>query len=82
MIILASLAMFGAGIWGTYMIRVDYDPIHLVPKRSYLKQWIDKADEEFPNDGWGVSIYTEAIPYTVENFEKIDQAGAVKINKQ
>jgi Niemann-Pick C1 protein len=72
-IIIITLGMFGAGVWGTYSIKVEYDPIHLVPKASYLKEWLDKNDVDFPNDGWGVSFYTERVPYTVAEFEKIDQ---------
>ena len=72
LIILFAAAMFGIGIWGTYEIKVEYDPITLIPEGSYLRSWLDQKEVNFPSDGWGVFIYTQDISYTMQDFEKID----------
>ena len=71
-IVLLTAAMFGIGIWGTYEIKVEYNPITLIPKASYLRSWLDQKNVDFPSDGWGVIIYTQEISYTMQDFEKID----------
>ena len=71
-IVLLTAAMFGVGIWGTYEIQVEYNPITLVPEGSYFRAWLDQKDVNFPSDGWGVIIYTQEISYTMQDFEKID----------
>ena len=72
LIVLATAAMFGIGIWGTYEMKVEYNPITLIPDGSYFKEWLDQRDVDFPSDGWGVIVYTQGISYTMEDFEKID----------
>ena len=71
-VILLTCAMVAVGIWGACKIGVDYDPMNLLPEESYLKAWIKENDLDFPTDGWGVLIYTQEIPYTLRDFEKID----------
>ena len=60
------------GIWGAYEIRVEYDFVILVPDGSYLTSWLNQNAIAFPSDGPGVTIYTQDISYTVEDFEKIE----------
>ena len=72
-IILLTIGMCAMGIWGSYHLQVDYDPITLLPKDSYLRLWIDQNEVDFPTDGWGVNFYTQDISYTLDNFEKLDK---------
>ena len=60
------------GIWGTSQIHVEYDFVNLLPRGSYMRAWIDRNAADFPSDGAAVTIYTQEITYTVEDFEKID----------
>ena len=72
-IILITASMCAMGIWGTYNLQVNYDPITLLPKDSYLRLWLDQNEVDFPTDGWGVNFYTQDIAYTLDDFEKIDK---------
>ena len=72
MIILLTVSMCAVGVWGVYELRVNYDPINLLPKESYLRSWIDQNDIDFPTDGWAVNFFTQEISYNLEDFEKID----------
>ena len=71
-VLLITCAMVAVGIWGACEVMVDYDPMNLLPEESYLKAWIKQNDVDFPTDGWGVLIYSQGIPYTLKDFEKID----------
>ena len=72
LVILITCAMVAIGVWGACEIRVDYDPINLLPEESYLKDWIEQNDIDFPTDGWGVLIYSQGVPYSLKDFESID----------
>ena len=54
------------GLWGSYCIRQEFDPILLLPRFSYLRQFIDRQRELTPRNGWSAQIYTGPI-YDVEN---------------
>lgn len=66
-----TLGFLGVGIWGTTLIRQEFDPILLLPASSYMRQWINKNDQHFPSTGWGAEVYTGALP--LEDLEKIDE---------
>ena len=72
LIIILATAMFGVGIWGAHKIKVEYNPITLIPESSYFRAFLEQKNTDFPSDGWGVTIYTQEILYTLEDFKKID----------
>ena len=72
LVIILTSAMVAIGIWGACKIKVDYDPINLLPEESYLKDWIEQNNIDFPTDGWGVLVYSQGVPYSLKDFEKID----------
>ena len=74
LVILLSIAMFACGIWGTCNIAVVFDVRTLLPERSYLMEWIDRTEIDFPDDGFGfgVDFYTEELEYSLESFEKLE----------
>ena len=71
-IVLLTMSMFGIGIWGACNIQVKYDIMRFLPKDSYLREWIDQNDKDFPTDGWGANIYSQDISYTLDDFEKVE----------
>lgn len=72
-IIIITFGMLGASILATTKIRVEYDFLNLLPRGSYLLEWMDRSAIDFPDDGRHVSFYTLSVPYTVEDLGKIDQ---------
>eukprot|EP00095_Tigriopus_kingsejongensis_P005354 maker-scaffold34_size539781-snap-gene-1.9 protein:Tk05354 transcript:maker-scaffold34_size539781-snap-gene-1.9-mRNA-1 annotation:"hypothetical protein DAPPUDRAFT_306990" len=69
-----TLGVFGTGIYGTYLIRQEFDPVLLLPAQSYLRQWLAVQEVHFPTNGWGANIYTgplEDIENDLEQFEKL-----------
>ena len=36
-----TATLLGFGGYGTYKIEVKFDPINLIPKNSYLRDWFD-----------------------------------------
>ena len=37
-----------------------------------MRAWLDRNEADFPSDGSAVTIYTQDISYTAEDFTKID----------
>ena len=54
-------------------IRVEFDPVLLLPAESYLRQWISINNEHFPKNGWASQVYSGELEYKLEEFEKLDQ---------
>ena len=74
LVILLSVAMAGCGIWAASNVAVVFDIRSLLPKSSYLMEWIDRNEIDFPVDGFGfgVDFYTEDLEYSQESFEKLE----------
>ena len=53
-------------------IRVEFDPVLLLPAESYLRQWININNEHFPKNGWASVVYSGELNYNLEEFEKLD----------
>ena len=43
LVIIVTLATLSVGIWGTYEIHVEYDFVNLLPRGSYMREWIDQG---------------------------------------
>jgi Niemann-Pick C1 protein len=71
-ILLITAGIFGMGMYGTLKIKIDFDPVLVLPPRSNLKLFIDESEDHYPTNGYGASVYTGGLPYTAENFEKLD----------
>ena len=52
--------------------RVHFDPIQLMPTTTYLRQFVDQADREFPEIGYSASVYTGRLGYSVGEFESVN----------
>ena len=57
--------MVACGIWGARNTAVVFDIRSLLPEGSYLMDWIDRNEVDFPVDGFGfgVDFYTEDLEY-------------------
>ena len=44
-VILATLGLLSAGIYGTCNIKVEFDPFKMLSQDSYLKQFLDSYKE-------------------------------------
>ena len=73
-VILLSVSMLACGIWAASNVAVVFDIRTLLPKRSYLMEWIDRNEMDFPVDGFGfgVDFYTEDLEYSLKSFEKLE----------
>ena len=47
-IIFSTLCFLGIGLWGALQIRQEFDPVLLLPADTYLRQWIDLHEEQWP----------------------------------
>ena len=63
-VITFTFGVLGVGIWGSYLMRMKFDPVLLMPAESYLRKWITVHDRDFPNTGWPADIYTGPFDYT------------------
>ncbi len=70
---LITLGLFSVGIYGTYHIKVAFDPILMLPEKSYLRQYSRTFDAHFSTKGWDATIYTGESEYTEDVYEKIDK---------
>ena len=77
-VILATLGLLSAGIYGTCNIKVEFDPFKMLSQDSYLKQFLDFYKEEFPRSGWPANVYTGELRFVVEDFEAVDKVGHQK----
>ncbi len=61
-IVAVTLALFGVGVWGTYLMQVEFDPIKLLPSDSYLRRFYDLKDLHYPTDGWTARLLMGELP--------------------
>lgn len=72
-VMLITAAIFAVGMYGTLQIKVDFDPVAVLPPRSQLKLFVDEMNVRYPTNGFGAFVYTGELPFTLENFEKVDK---------
>ena len=67
--------MVACGIWGTVNIEVVFKVKNLLPEQSYLLEWLERNEIDFPIDGFGFGIdfLTEDLEYNLESFERLDK---------
>ena len=63
-VLAATSAFLAIGVWGTAVIRQEFDPILLLPPSSYLRQFADRYSLEFPSNGWAADVYTGRLDHT------------------
>ena len=57
-VMLITAAIFAVGMYGTLQIKVDFDPVAVLPPRSQLKLFVDEMNVRYPTNGFGAFIYT------------------------
>jgi hypothetical protein len=72
-VILFTLAFLSVGIYGSLHIEVGFDPFDMLSSDSYLTEYIDVAQKEYPEIGYTGNIVIDKIEYTVRDFEGIDK---------
>jgi hypothetical protein len=68
-----TAGLLTVGIKGMLFIAVEFDPVLLLPGSSYLRKFINTAEEHFPKSGETATIYTGRVDYTISDFTKIDR---------
>ncbi len=68
-----TAAIFAGGLYGTLQIKIDFDPVAVLPPRSNLKLFIDESNDQYPTNGYGAFVYTGAFNYTLPHFESIEK---------
>ena len=48
-VILLSLGLLAAGIYGVINLDQEYDPNIFIPKDSYVKEYVDSFEANFPS---------------------------------
>lgn len=44
LVIVATLVAVGINSWGVKSIRQEFDPVLLLPAKSYMRRWIEQND--------------------------------------
>ena len=57
-VMLITAAIFAVGMYGTLQIKVDFDPVAVLPPRSQLKLFVDEMNVRYPTNGFGAFVYT------------------------
>jgi len=60
-VIIITVAALVGGILGSMNIQQTFKPWLLLPPDSYMRKWLDIHDTNFPDNGFGVNIYTGGI---------------------
>ena len=55
---LITAAIFAAGMYGTLQIKVDFEPVAVLPPKSQLKLFVDEMTVRYPTNGFGAFVYT------------------------
>ena len=60
-VVLISLSLGGVGVWGSLNILQKFDPTLILASDSYLREWLDTRDTQFPSNGWDAEVKSFAI---------------------
>lgn len=71
--VLTTLGFLSVGIYGSLHIEVGFDALDLLPRDSYVANFLDIIQMEYPEQGYPASIVIDKIAYTVEDFECIEK---------
>ena len=71
-VILATLALLGCGLWQITMLKQEFKSIWFLPPSTYLRQWFDASDRYFPGDGERVVVYIAETDIAT-NLDKIEK---------
>ena len=58
---LITAAIFAVGMYGTLQIKVNFDPVAVLPPESQLKLFVDEMTVRYPTNGYGAFVYTGMI---------------------
>ena len=72
LVFIFTCGLLGLGIWGAMNIKFKFEPELLMPSDSYLRQWIDIHNVDFPKNGWTAEIYIGPFDHTqLQNLENL-----------
>ena len=52
-----AVVLLGFGVWGVVEIEQDYQQEWFIPKGNYFYDYLQIANEYFPDDGWDGYVY-------------------------
>ena len=50
-VLLITFALLLLGAWGCLLIRQEFDPVLFLPAGSYLRNFVEVHERQFPKDG-------------------------------
>ena len=59
MILLITATSLGLNIWGSVLMRQEFNPLWFIPKSTYLAQYFDTLDNYYPNTGELATVYVK-----------------------
>ncbi|XP_042871711.1 protein patched homolog 2-like [Penaeus japonicus] len=65
-VILATIAMTGASVWGVTNLRQEFDPVLFIPQSSYLFKFLSRILHYYPEAGERGTLYLGALNYSQE----------------
>lgn len=71
-VILSTVVLTGASIWGVTNLRQEFDPVLFIPQSSYLFKFLSRILHYYPEAGERGTLYLGALDYSQE-FPKIGQ---------
>lgn len=54
-----SAFLLGVNIWGSVLMRQEFNPIWFIPKSTYLSQYFSVIEDFYPDNGQLASIYIQ-----------------------
>ena len=73
LVILLTGAILVCGSWGSKQMKVEFDPMNLTPKDSYMRIFKEKSKQLWPSSGgWGAAIWSGELRYDIKDFERLE----------
>ena len=51
LVLLLTLVLVLVGTWGSLLIRQEFDPVLFLPAGSYMRDFVELHERQFPKDG-------------------------------
>lgn len=58
-VLIVSASLLGVNIWGSILMRQEFNPIWFIPKSTYLSQYFSVIENYYPDNGQLASIYIQ-----------------------
>ena len=54
-----TIASFGFNVWGSILMRQEFNPLWFIPQSTYLSQFFSTLEKNFPDNGQMATLYIQ-----------------------